>query len=499
MNEEIDEAEFYHQDFTTASEWEIFISRIEEVIREWKIQETKDSDKDVPLQGQWWCRSDNIQFADIRFQLSCYKHKSIISLQQENEEDDSDNASQSKNPIDADFDFVLDDGDNSNVDKCIATWYGLKEYIVLTAHDSSVIISPSPIKILLSSVTIAVANTGCEIPIFVQIRDKWQRLYLGVYEGNAIRTNYDMIHLGKCPQHCRYLSGLLDLFKTKIMSPTPLDPIVVSVQLTYHLTDFGKYVWKQDMLDMENSSFDTTSLTILPFGVSYDPISCIILKATWSQLPDHLIVDTEIYSDLNPMQAPQWSVSVKMSEQPVCLLAECLTEFIQLLNINLTVYDVLGDFVTPINSTPENNPLDVLTEPHIPTISSVLKRATRPSSSANNKAARKSSAPVSEDNLEPLIYFLFPDAENQPQFPYNNEQFQKEKLKDEHVPSDTKNHENLFRGYKTCSYDSLVWRLAIVLAQAAESLGGTKALAHLWYEFSQEMRYRWEKSYLIPG
>lgn len=64
---------------------------------------------------------------------------------------------------------------------------------------------------------------------------------------------------------------------------------------------------------------------------------------------------------------------------------------------------------------------------------------------------------------------------------------------------DKKNYENIFRGYKTCGYDSLVWRLAIVLAQAAESLGGTKALAHLWYEFSQEMRYRWEKSYLIPG
>ncbi|KRT84176.1 hypothetical protein AMK59_316 [Oryctes borbonicus] len=495
MNEEIDEAEFYHQDFTTASEWEIFISRIEEVIREWKIDESKGADKELQYQGQWLCKSESIIFADINFQLSLYKHKSIIPTQYETDDDEVDDDKKSKNPIDTDFDFVLDDGDNSNVDKCITTWYGLKEYIVLCLRDNSVIVSPSRIKILLSSITIAIANTQCEVPIFVQIREKWQRLYLGVYEGNGIRTNYDMIHLAKCPQHCRYLSGLLDLFKTKIMSPTPLDPIIVSVQLTYHLTDFGKYIWKQELPDVETYSFDASSLTILPFGVSYDPISCIVLKATWSQLPDHLIVDSEIYSDLDPIQAPQWSTVIRMADQPVCLLADCLTEFIQLLHINLTVYDVLGDFATPLNNTTDSNPLDLLTEPHIPSISSVLKRATRPTSAHKN---RKSIAPIPEESLEPLIYFLFPDAENQPQFPYS-EKFHVDKVKNQNQTSDNKNFHHLFRGYKTCGHDSLVWRLSIVLAQATETLGGTKALAHLWYEFAQEMRYRWEKSYVIPG
>ncbi|GJQ84643.1 hypothetical protein Trydic_g12672 [Trypoxylus dichotomus] len=494
MNEEIDEAEFYHQDFTTASEWEIFISRIEEVIREWKMDESKGVDKEIPLQGQWLYKTESIIFADITFQLSLYKHKSIVSTQYE--VDDDEDEKKSKNPIDTDFDFILDDGDNSNADKCIATWYGLKEYIVLCLPGSSIITSPSRIKILLSSVTIAIANTQCVIPIFVQIRLKWQRLYLGVYEGNGIRTNYEMIHLAKCPQHCRYLSGLLDLFKTKIMSPTPLDPIIVSVQLTYHLTDFGKYIWKQELPDIENYSFDASSLTILPFGVTYDPISCIVLKATWSQLSDHLIVDSEIYSDLDPMQAPEWSILVRMADQPVCLLADCLTEFIQLLHINLTIYDILGDFAIPTNSTPDTNPLDLLTEPHIPSISSVLKRATRPSTSANRN--RKGIAPIPEENLEPLIYFLFPDAESQPQFPYSDKSAP-DTINNQNQISDKENFENLFRGYKTCGHDSLVWRLSIVLAQATESLGGTKALAHLWYEFAQEMRYRWDKSYLIPG
>lgn len=444
LNEEIDEAEFYHQDFTTASEWEIFISRMEEAIREWKLEETKNIDKE--LQGQWLCKSENLLFADIKFQLNLYVHKSVVDSKKCENDDDNDGDEscdkKSNNPLETDFDFVLDDGDDSNVDKCIATWYGLKQYIVLASMDNSVIVSPSRIKILLSSAVIAIANTNCEIPIFVQIREKWQKLYLGIYEGGTIRTNYDMIHLGKCPQHCRYLSGLLDLFKTKIISPLPLDTIMVSVQLTYHLTNFGKYVWRQELPDLENYSFDTNSLIMLPFGVTFDPISSIILKAVWSQLPDHLVVDSEIYSDLDPMQAPLWTATVRMTEQPVCLLADCLTEFIQLLHIHLTIHDVLGDFVTSISNPPDSNPLDLLTESHIPSISSVLRRATRNSLTTNRN--RKLTPPIPEESLEPLIYFLFPDAETQSQFPYNIEKLKRDKLNSEETFRFVSNNSTLY-------------------------------------------------------
>lgn len=34
-NVEIDDV--YHHDFTTASEWEVFIARLEEIIHEWKL------------------------------------------------------------------------------------------------------------------------------------------------------------------------------------------------------------------------------------------------------------------------------------------------------------------------------------------------------------------------------------------------------------------------------------------------------------------------------
>ena len=56
-----------------------------------------------------------------------------------------------------------------------------------------------------------------------------------------------------------------------------------------------------------------------------------------------------------------------------------------------------------------------------------------------------------------------------------------------------------FKGFKTTAEDSLVWRLSIVLAHCLQSFGGIKAFCHMWYEFVQEMRYRWEKCIMIPG
>lgn len=33
--------DFYHHDFTTASEWEMFIARLEEIMHEWKLPNAK--------------------------------------------------------------------------------------------------------------------------------------------------------------------------------------------------------------------------------------------------------------------------------------------------------------------------------------------------------------------------------------------------------------------------------------------------------------------------
>jgi Rab3 GTPase-activating protein catalytic subunit len=60
---------------------------------------------------------------------------------------------------------------------------------------------------------------------------------------------------------------------------------------------------------------------------------------------ENVVVDSESYSDFEPSQAPQWSVQVKMAEQPACLLSEYFSEFIQLCSSNRSMQDLLGDLV----------------------------------------------------------------------------------------------------------------------------------------------------------
>ncbi|CAG9825552.1 unnamed protein product [Phaedon cochleariae] len=482
MNEEIDESEFYHQDFTTASEWEVFMARMEEIINQWKTDDMKN-EKITDIINVWDIRSEKLTFADTDFLLHAYK---MDIETPDNSESSDEIEKQNDIPIDSLYDFELYNENNNNVHSCLSTWYGLKEYIVLAPTNNVNITSENKIKILLSSAYIVSNNTNCGIPIFVQIRERWQNCYLGVFENEAIRTNFEMVHLNKGPPQCSYLNGLLDLFKTKIMSPCNIENILVSVQMTYTLTDFGNFIWKQELLE---GDFDTESLFILPFGVSVDPINSIILKATWSHLPDHLIIDSEIYSDLDPIAAPKWSCSANITYEPVCLLGEALSEFFQNLSNNSSIYNVLGDFAASLSM--DSNPLDLLTEPAVPAITALLSRAARHSLSRN----RRANPPINESVLVPMLYFLFPDADEKSTYPYGwREDNESLKRNDSNAMC-----EEDFKGFKTVAADSLCWRLSIVLAHALQSLGGVKAFCHVWYEFVQEMRYRWEKSMPIPG
>ncbi|KAJ3655242.1 hypothetical protein Zmor_014378 [Zophobas morio] len=487
MNEEIDESEFYHQDFTTASEWEIFIARVEEIINQWKTEDLKDEQTECDLSPEWFIKSESLSFVDFDFNLSLHRKRHI------KENNEAADPSNTKNPFDNYYDFELHDPKNVVEHSCLSRWYGLNEYIVLGPAGNVGITSESRIKVLLSSVYVASANLKCEVPIFVQIREKWQNCYLGVYESDTVRTNLEMVHLKTCPRLCQYLSGLLELFKSKILSPTMMTTIIVSLQSSYVLHDFGTYVWKQDYANFENDHFDGNYICNLPFGVTIDPVESLIVKTSWSHLNHRAVRDSESYSDFDPMLAAKWTVLISTAEQPICLLGECLTEVLHLLNNNSAIYDVLGDFAAPVSSD-INNPLDLLTETKVPAISTLLSRAAR---NSLTKSHRKGIAPLSEEVLVPILYFLFPDAEEDS--PHLYKETKDLSPKEKNLEKNVFDLDHECRGLKTCNSDSLIWRLSIVLVHALQSLGGIRSFSHLWFEFIQEMRYRWEKSIPIPG
>lgn len=57
-----------------------------------------------------------------------------------------------------------------------------------------------------------------QVPLFVQVHHKWRRMYAGECQGAGVRTDFEMVHLRKVPNQYTHLSGLLDIFKSKIVS-----------------------------------------------------------------------------------------------------------------------------------------------------------------------------------------------------------------------------------------------------------------------------------------
>ena len=45
--------------------------------------------------------------------------------------------------------------------------------------------------------------------------------------------------------------------------------------------------------------------SVLPFGPIEDPVRHLVLSTTWPKLSEHLVTETETYSDLDPIQVRQ--------------------------------------------------------------------------------------------------------------------------------------------------------------------------------------------------
>nr|XP_054590315.1 rab3 GTPase-activating protein catalytic subunit isoform X3 [Nothobranchius furzeri] len=521
-------------DFTTASEWERFVSRVEEVLTGWKL--TAEKAKST-TRGTWEEESEEIHFADFRFHIThCF-------LKQESEEDDLTDRNEEDILPSAMQDLLCMQNDFPPRAHCLVRWYGIQEFVVITpGTNSEAVISESKCNLLLSSVSISLANSGCQIPMFVQIQQKWRRIYAGECHGPGVRTSFEMVQLRKVPSQYNHLSGLLDIFKSKIgCNLLPLPPVDIAIRFTYILQDWQQPIWPQQPPDFDTllgGEVGGVEFGNLPFGACEEPISELHLAATWLHLTEGIVVDNDVYSDLDPLQAPHWSVRVRTSENPQCLLGDFVTEFFKLCCRKESVEDILGrgyaeeegkvlkDLPTaktaecsPATPVIGASPEDKVMRPapqqrnasEAADISSALSKLTEPvaavplpklSVSSMVHSARKhihrhrhiDESPLHIDILKSILLYLFPDAavekssDSQSKMPTNSSKTSEEKLCD-----------NLVLQLKSAPTDSLTYRLALGLCMVNYSYGGLPAVAHLWQEFVLELRYRWENNYLIYG
>ncbi|CAO2636673.1 Rab3 GTPase-activating protein catalytic subunit [Lemmus lemmus] len=484
-------------DFTTASEWERFISKVEEVLNDWKLIGNslgQPLEKGIFTSGTWEERSDEISFADFKFSIT---HHYLV--QESTDKEGKDEESEDAIPQSMQ-DLLCMNNDFPPRAHCLVRWYGLREFVVIApAAQSDAVLSESKCNILLSSISIALGNTGCQVPLFVQIHHRWRRLYMGECQGPGVRTDFEMVHLRKVPNQYTHLSGLLDIFKSKIGCPlTPLPPVSIAIRLTYVLQDWQQYFWPQQPPDIDalvGGEVGGLEFGKLPFGACEDPISELHLATTWPHLTEGIIVDNDVYSDLDPVQAPHWSVRVRKADNPQCLLGDFVAEFLKICRRKESTDEILG------RSTFEEEGREVadithalskLTEPapvpiHKLSVSNMVYTAKK-----KIRKHRGEESPLNNDVLNTILLFLFPDAAS-------------EKPSDATTSIDNSTHPsegedyNLYNQFKSAPSDSLTYKLALCLCMINFYHGGLKGVAHLWQEFVLEMRFRWENNFLIPG
>jgi len=204
---------------------------------------------------------------------------------------------------------------------------------------------------------------------------------------------------------------LLEIFKEKIGPSSRQERASVSVCWTYNLTQLldSAEKWLQNPPDFDHQPSKKELLGPFPFGASKDPIKDIRVSSIWSSLNEDIVVDSEVYTDLDPMQAPLWTVHVELNDQIPSLLVKTLYNFLDLCRSGQTTEQLLGGSYTVLQSpdSPEyEQALGALTKEKQNYSKKLLKAARR---AAGN--SKKSGGPIPEESLVIILNFLFPDAE----------------------------------------------------------------------------------------
>jgi len=90
-------------------------------------------------------------------------------------------------------------------------WFGLSDFLML-APTSEATVDPSQAKLLLSSLSIALSNTGCNVPAFVGVNEPWRQQFVGYALVDGVQVRFDTTMLNFIPRSHAHLAGLADLF-----------------------------------------------------------------------------------------------------------------------------------------------------------------------------------------------------------------------------------------------------------------------------------------------
>lgn len=207
MAEELNtETDSFNQDFTTATRWEVFCARLEEIIHDWKLPYKKQFVSKLPINAlsvnEWETKEELVTYDGMELKVMLYTVK--LASDSDKQDDLSPDTVRrmsvdiAEKPIiekssslninsecQAFVDLMslennwctLDEKSNLNIHP-IARWYGLRQFVVISTVGGATI-NENQRRILLSSIHLAIGETNISIPVFVQALKFQQHIYSG--------------------------------------------------------------------------------------------------------------------------------------------------------------------------------------------------------------------------------------------------------------------------------------------------------------------------------
>ncbi|XP_023031592.1 rab3 GTPase-activating protein catalytic subunit [Drosophila willistoni] len=515
MAEEIDDNEFYRENFSADSDWEVFNAQLGEILQKWNVNmpDAVRCFKQGELYRCKW-RVERELLDTLKNGIEVEFHQAILDdvAKGEHEEqvskpkDDTQEEGNCMQRTHLHEDLMSMANTfgpplrrTSSDLHTLARIYGLRRFILMHPVNakSNFMKSTSEFNFFLSAAAVVAAEVGSVVPIFVQIYDPNWNFYTGVAMAPALRTNFRLIGLDQAPTECRYLMGLLTLFKEKIpnnYSSSSAQPAKVSVCTTYALdtmrirlpmyVPFDHGLSSEDIFveGVDSIHLDLQQFYALPHG--YTPESCteMFVVYTWPELSEHVAFDSEQRSDFIPSKAPLGKIylSVEASSYLSC----CLKDYKSVANITRSLVSYVGRNFSGISSGAETtNPLDQLTEHQLG--SKRIGGRSNYELPTQSTLTKRLPGPMTESELSELLAYLFPDMHPEMAlFPYNKQSF-----KDKFDPM----------RIKSAVPDSLVCRLSCLLTTCHAHLGSLEGMAQLWAAFTRQLRLLWDNSLAIPG
>ncbi|XP_043864989.1 rab3 GTPase-activating protein catalytic subunit isoform X2 [Drosophila mojavensis] len=496
MAEEIDDNDFYRENFSADSDWEVFNVQLGELLQKWDVA----VDMGAPLQPEelfrckWHVETERLDMLRNSIAVDYYEAQTTekgsptaesepgsVCLQRTNcHHDLMSNLNTFGPPI-----------RSSSELHTLARIYGLRRFVLLHPVQASgnYMKSTSEFNFFLSAAAVVAAEVSSVVPIFVQIHDPKWNFYTGVAMAPALRTHFRLIGLEQAPSECRYLSGLLTIFHDKLPSAYTQEARV-SVRTTYTLdavrirmplyVPFNHGLGSEDIaIDGDVERLDVQHFYALPHGYAPESSTESYLVYTWPELSESVTFDSEQRTDFVPSKAPLGKIY--LSVEAFSYLSLCLADYQTVGRVTRSLESYVGRNFSGMSSGAERtNPLDKLTEHKLSG-----RRERNYELPSQESLTKRLPGPMTEKELIELLAYLFPDMyPEMALFPYAKQSF-----KDKFDPM----------RIKSAVPDSLVCRLSCLLATCHAHLGSLEGMAQLWAAFTRQLRLLWDNSLTVPG